>query len=134
MPESYEPYEVFAIRYAERDAMHNDHILNRDPHNGPSPMDYFVWAIRGNGRTIVVDVGFEEKEATARGRTLLELSFAWLASRDVIPSIIAGASRPAQVEANVAAADWALTPDEVAEIDLLATYPSDHRFASLFKG
>ena len=72
--------------------------------------------------------------AEARGRTLLELSFAWLASRDVIPSIIAGASRPAQVEANVAAADWALTPDEVAEIDLLATYPSDHRFASLFKG
>lgn len=71
MPETYEPYEVFAIRYAERDAMHNEHILNRDPHNGPSPMDYFVWAIRGNGRTIVVDVGFEEKEATARGRKLL---------------------------------------------------------------
>jgi aryl-alcohol dehydrogenase-like predicted oxidoreductase len=72
--------------------------------------------------------------AAARDRTLLELSFAWLASRDVIPSIIAGASRPGQVEANVAAAEWALTPDEAAEIDRLATYPSDHRFGSLFKG
>ncbi len=71
MPDSYEPYEVYAIRYAERDAMHNDHILNPDPHNGPSPMDYFVWAIVGNGRTIIVDIGFEEKEATARGRNLM---------------------------------------------------------------
>jgi aryl-alcohol dehydrogenase-like predicted oxidoreductase len=72
--------------------------------------------------------------AGARGRTLLELSFAWLASRAVIPSIIAGASRPEQVDANVAAAAWELTADEVAEIDRLATYPSDARFGSLFKG
>jgi glyoxylase-like metal-dependent hydrolase (beta-lactamase superfamily II) len=71
MSNTFEPYEVFAIRYAERGAMHNDHILNRDPHDGPSPMDYFVWAIKGNGRTIVVDIGFEAKEAAARGRTML---------------------------------------------------------------
>jgi glyoxylase-like metal-dependent hydrolase (beta-lactamase superfamily II) len=71
MPDSYKPYEVYAVRYAERDAMHNDHIMNKDPHDGPSPMDYFVWAIVGNGHTIVVDIGFEEKEAKARGRKLL---------------------------------------------------------------
>lgn len=71
--------------------------------------------------------------AEARGRTLLELSFAWLASRDVIPSIIAGASRPEQVIANIAAAEWVLTEDEVAEIDQLATFPSDARFESLFR-
>ena len=54
--------------------------------------------------------------AEARGRSLLELSFAWLASCDVIPSIIAGASRPEQVVDNVAAVEWQLTGDEVAEI------------------
>lgn len=75
-------------------------------------------------------IGFAE----ARGRTLLELSFAWLASRKVIPSIIAGASRPEQIAANVAAVEWQLSDDEVAEIDRIATYPSDERFGSLFKG
>lgn len=71
--------------------------------------------------------------AEARDRTLLELSFAWLASRDVIPSIIAGTSRPAQVEANVAAVEWQLTDDEVCEIDRISTLPSDARFGSLFR-
>lgn len=72
--------------------------------------------------------------AEARGRSLLELSFAWLASCDVIPSIIAGASRPEQVAANVAAVEWQLTGDEVAEIDRIATYPSDARFGNLIRG
>jgi aryl-alcohol dehydrogenase-like predicted oxidoreductase len=71
--------------------------------------------------------------AQARGRTLLELSLAWLASRDVVPSIIAGASRPGQVAANVAAVEWQLADDEIAGIDRIATYPSDARFGSLFK-
>jgi aryl-alcohol dehydrogenase-like predicted oxidoreductase len=71
--------------------------------------------------------------ADARGRTLLELSFAWLASRDVIPSIIAGTSRPEQVEANVAAVEWQLTDDEVDEIDRISTLSSDARFGSLFR-
>ena len=71
--------------------------------------------------------------AEARGRSLLELSFAWLASRDVIPSIIAGASRPEQVAANVAAVEWKPTDDEVGEIDRIATYPSDERFGNLIR-
>ena len=71
--------------------------------------------------------------ADARGRTLLKLSFAWLASRDVIPSIIAGTSRPEQVAANVAAVEWQLTDDEVNEIDRISSLPSDARFGSLFR-
>lgn len=71
--------------------------------------------------------------AEARGHSLLELSFAWLASRDVISSIIAGASRPAQIEANVAAIEWKLTDEEVEEVDRIATFPSDERFGSLFR-
>jgi aryl-alcohol dehydrogenase-like predicted oxidoreductase len=55
--------------------------------------------------------------AAARGRTLLELAMSWLASRPYIPSIIAGATKPEQVEQNVAAVDWDLSPADLAEID-----------------
>ena len=40
-------YEIYAIRYAhlERTARHN--FIDGDPHDGPMPLDYFVWAITG---------------------------------------------------------------------------------------
>jgi aryl-alcohol dehydrogenase-like predicted oxidoreductase len=53
----------------------------------------------------------------ARGHTLLELAMSWLASRPFIPSIIAGATKPEQVEANIAAVGWTLSPADLAEID-----------------
>ena len=55
--------------------------------------------------------------ATRRGHTLLELAMSWLASRPYISSIIAGATRPEQVAANVAAAGWTLSAADQAEID-----------------
>ena len=54
-----------------------------------------------------------------RGHSLLELAFSWLAARPTVSSVIAGATRPQQVEQNVKAADWELTPDDMAEIDRL---------------
>ena len=60
---------------------------------------------------------------TARGRTLLELAMSWLASRPFVTSIIAGATKPEQVEANLRALDWRLTPEELAEIDRLTLTP-----------
>ena len=56
----------------------------------------------------------------ARGRTLLELAFAWLLSHDCLASVIAGATRPEQIEANVKAASWELTPEERTEVDRLS--------------
>ncbi|HVJ52081.1 MAG TPA: N-acyl homoserine lactonase family protein [Aliidongia sp.] len=64
-------YEVFALRYAMRDARRSDHFIGGDPHDGPMPMDYFLWLIRGAGRTIVVDCGFTAEVAAQRGRTFL---------------------------------------------------------------
>jgi aryl-alcohol dehydrogenase-like predicted oxidoreductase len=52
-----------------------------------------------------------------RGHTLLELAMSWLASRSPVSSIIAGATRPEQVEQNVAAVGWPLSPADLAEID-----------------
>ncbi len=58
--------------------------------------------------------------AAERGHTMLELAIAWLAAKPVVASVIAGATKPEQVRANVKAGAWVLTPDEVAEVDALA--------------
>jgi aryl-alcohol dehydrogenase-like predicted oxidoreductase len=55
--------------------------------------------------------------ATARGHTLLELAMSWLACQPMVVSILTGATRPDQVEANVTATGWALGEAERAEID-----------------
>jgi aryl-alcohol dehydrogenase-like predicted oxidoreductase len=57
--------------------------------------------------------------ATARGHTMLELAFSWLASRPQVASVIAGATRVEQVEQNVKAIDWSLSAEEIAEIDAI---------------
>jgi aryl-alcohol dehydrogenase-like predicted oxidoreductase len=55
----------------------------------------------------------------ARGRSLLELALSWLLHRPAVSSVIAGATTPAQVEANVRAANWALSREDMDEIDRL---------------
>jgi aryl-alcohol dehydrogenase-like predicted oxidoreductase len=52
-----------------------------------------------------------------RGRSMLKLAFSWLVSRPCIASVIAGATRPEQIEQNVHAVNWKLSADELAEID-----------------
>jgi len=56
----------------------------------------------------------------ARGRSLLELAFSWLLHRPAVASVIAGATAPEQVAANVRAAEWALSREDMDEIDRLA--------------
>jgi aryl-alcohol dehydrogenase-like predicted oxidoreductase len=55
--------------------------------------------------------------AQARGHTMLELAFSWLASRPQVASVIAGATRVEQVEQNVKAIGWAMGAEDLAEID-----------------
>ena len=55
--------------------------------------------------------------AQARGHTLLELAFSWLAARPQVASVIAGATRVEQVEQNVKALSWALSAEDITEID-----------------
>jgi len=64
-----------------------------------------------------------ERFAAARGRTLLELAVSWLIRRRAVASVIAGATRPEQVAANVAAAGWRLAAEDLAEIDRLSSQP-----------
>jgi aryl-alcohol dehydrogenase-like predicted oxidoreductase len=58
--------------------------------------------------------------ADQRAHTLLELAMSWLECLPHMASVIAGATSPEQVRANVAAATWALTLDEMAEVDHLS--------------
>jgi aryl-alcohol dehydrogenase-like predicted oxidoreductase len=58
-----------------------------------------------------------EKFAQDRGHTMIELAFSWLASKPVVSSVIAGATKPEQVTQNARAADWRLTKEEMAEVD-----------------
>lgn len=55
--------------------------------------------------------------AEAHGHTILELAFSWLLAQSPVSSVIAGATRPEQVQANVAAGGWVLTPEDMAEVD-----------------
>ncbi len=71
MPELY-PYEIHAIRYAHNAAAtRKENFLGGDPHDAPMPLDYFVWAIRGNGRTFILDTGFDEAMGQKRKRQFL---------------------------------------------------------------
>ena len=63
----------------------------------------------------------EKLSAFAEGhdRNLLDLAFAWLLGHPAVSSVIAGATKPEQVQANAAAASWKLSADEVAEVTKL---------------
>ena len=81
-----------------------------------------AWGARG--AQALSEKNFDKVEkveawAAERGHTILELAFAWLLGHPVVSSVIAGATSPEQIEANAATANWALSPDEVAEVSKL---------------
>jgi aryl-alcohol dehydrogenase-like predicted oxidoreductase len=55
--------------------------------------------------------------AESRSHSLLELAFSWLAARNEVSSVIAGAKTPDQVRANSVAVSWKLTPADLAKVD-----------------
>lgn len=57
--------------------------------------------------------------AEKRGITLLDVAIGGLAAKPAVTSVIAGATSPEQVAANVAAARWVPTPEDLAELDAI---------------
>jgi aryl-alcohol dehydrogenase-like predicted oxidoreductase len=55
--------------------------------------------------------------AESCGHTALELAFSWLLSQAPVSSVIAGATKPEQLEQNVKAGGWKLSAADLAEID-----------------
>src|SRR5438045_9047753 len=71
MTDKLPEYELFALRYATREARRADHFIGGDPHDGPMPMDYFVWVAKGPERSFVIDCGLTEGTAKKRKRKFL---------------------------------------------------------------
>jgi len=66
---SQSTYQVYAIKYAERNARaRGESFIFDQTHDVPHPMDYFVWVIRNQERTILVDTGYDGSEAARRDR------------------------------------------------------------------
>ena len=65
-------YEVYAIKYAHHRRRAAENFIGGPPggdaHDGPMPLDYFVWLVRGEGRELLVDTGFSAAMAAKRGR------------------------------------------------------------------
>jgi aryl-alcohol dehydrogenase-like predicted oxidoreductase len=64
-------------------------------------------------------IGAFEKWAVERGRSLLDLALGWLLSQPIVASVIASASTPEQVRANVAAAGRRLTAQQLESFEAL---------------
>ena len=65
-------WEVFAVKYAERNSRtrRDSFIIDNHP-DEPHPMDYFIWVLQRDGRTILVDTGYDDEEAARRGRPVI---------------------------------------------------------------
>jgi len=64
-------YEIYALRYASMARNRSANLIFNDEHDGPMPMDFFVWLLKArNGAHILVDTGFNAAGAKARNRKL----------------------------------------------------------------
>lgn len=62
-------------------------------------------------------IGRLESFARDHGHTVGELAIAWLLAQPAVCSVITGVTRPEQVEENVAAGEWRLTPADLQTIE-----------------
>ncbi|MEW6436542.1 MAG: aldo/keto reductase [Pseudomonadota bacterium] len=93
--------------------------------NAPLPEGSRFARVQRNATRFLKEANFDLLDrlagfASARGKTVADLALAWLAAQPIVASVIAGASSPEHVVANVKSLDWSLTPEELAEIDRLS--------------
>lgn len=84
MSSMIDTWEVRAYRYASRSGrLRGESFLFDDDHATPHPIDYFVWTLTNDDRTILVDTGHDEVEARRRGQSVLRDPFAALVAGGV---------------------------------------------------
>ncbi len=86
----------------------------------PPPDGSRLQAMVGTVRDRSYDA-LEQLEQFARGRdrSVLDVAIGGLAAQPTVGSVIAGASSPDQVRANVAAGEWIPTADDLEAIDAI---------------
>jgi glyoxylase-like metal-dependent hydrolase (beta-lactamase superfamily II) len=67
---SDDTYEIYAVKYGRHERNSPDNFIGGDTHDVPMPLDYFVWAIVGKDRTVILDTGFDQARADARKRKI----------------------------------------------------------------
>ncbi len=76
-------------------------------------------------KAMLSDANFDRMDrldsfASEHGHSLLELAIGWLASHDVVSTVICGATKPSQVKANARAVTaWCMSSDEMTQIDAI---------------
>lgn len=63
-------YDLYAIKYGQRAGHRAEHFQGGDPHDGPMPLTYYVWAAVSPERTVVIDLGFTVETGVRRGRVV----------------------------------------------------------------
>jgi glyoxylase-like metal-dependent hydrolase (beta-lactamase superfamily II) len=82
-------YEIYAIRYASKnDRRSSENFVENDAPDTPMPMDFFVWALVGQGRTVIVDTGFDEKAGRARNYAVTRSVAEGLKQIDIAPESV----------------------------------------------
>ncbi|MBX3493680.1 MAG: aldo/keto reductase [Parvibaculum sp.] len=89
---------------------------------GNGPEDGRLTVAAAMGKNLLTDANFDIVEkvtafAEARGKSTLDAAIGWLASQPHVASVIAGATKPEQVEQNVQAGAWEMTAEELDEIN-----------------
>jgi glyoxylase-like metal-dependent hydrolase (beta-lactamase superfamily II) len=84
MPE----HEIYAIKYARHERRASENFLGGDPHDGPMPIDYFTWVVRGGGKVWMVDTGFGPDVGRRRRRDVLRCPTDGLRALDIDPERI----------------------------------------------
>jgi glyoxylase-like metal-dependent hydrolase (beta-lactamase superfamily II) len=82
-------WQVHALKYAERtDRTRGESFILADNHDTAHPIDYFIWVLRRGDQVILVDTGYDDCEAAARGRPIRMNSAAALAPLGLTPGDI----------------------------------------------
>lgn len=80
-----------------------------------NPQRYGAFTSEENLERVEALIAFAEK----RGHSILELAFSWLLAKDVVASVIAGATSEEQIRGNAKAADWHLSAEELRDVDAI---------------
>lgn len=81
-------YELVAIKYAtnQRRGARENFLAHHDLHDGPMPMDFFVWAAVSKERVVLIDSGSDEATCTRRGHEFLRCPAGALAELGIDPA------------------------------------------------
>ena len=117
-----ERYSIGVLPYYP---LENGFLTGKYRRNAPAPEGTRLAA---DDRGVFTEHNFDileklEDFCAERGHTILELAFAWLLASPSVSSVIAGATRPDQIEGNAASASWELSEEDLATVNSILDSP-----------